>query len=404
MQTFGTRPTSIHTLGSPFVLPPPLPESPTFFSPPILSPVLSRSSSSSSGFSNASRNLRRHLLIRDLGIDNLLVPKNRRAKFDLELQLHDLNNVPLVSGHAYIKWHIEGNTRADCRGRTKREPIKDHKVLWNYTAKIPTLRITIGKGNMLSDLNLIMEVHQEYGDRERILLGIVRVNLAEYAGLEKETRRYLMQDSKINSTVKVGIEMHQIGGDTNYQAPQLKGAQVFAGIAGIINEQRETDDSRNMHLQYTKSRETGATQDMYRRTLAASWQLIPGELNADECIEDIFAGGDGWSGSSGGRRGKPKSVRLSEASDSDSLSQLSVTASTPTTSTHGDKPQLLSVTTIEPASLNGKKKGYALSVMTARSRTSSGKTNKSQGEIDEFEARDDLVSWRMPSHRLRTGA
>jgi hypothetical protein len=159
-----------------------------------------------------------------------------------------------------------------------------------------------------------------------------------------------------------------------------------------------------MHLQYTKSRETGATQDMYRRTLAASWQLIPGELNADECIEDIFAGGDGWSGSSGGRRGKPKSVRLSEASDSDSLSQLSVTASTPTTSTHGDKPQLLSVTTIEPATLNGKKKGYALSVMTARSRTSSGKTNKSQGEIDEFEARDDLVSWRMPSHRLRTGA
>jgi hypothetical protein len=98
---------------------------------------------------------------------------------------------------------------------------------------------------MLSDLNLIMEVHQEYGDRERILLGIVRVNLAEYAGLEKETRRYLMQDSKINSTVKVGIEMHQIGGDTNFQAPQLKGAQVFAGIAGIINEQRETDDSRS---------------------------------------------------------------------------------------------------------------------------------------------------------------
>lgn len=35
---------------------------------------------------------------------------------------------------------------------------------------------------------------------------------------------------------------------------------------------------------------------MYRRTLAASWAAQPGEPRADECIEDIFAGGDGWAG------------------------------------------------------------------------------------------------------------
>jgi hypothetical protein len=33
---------------------------------------------------------------------------------------------------------------------------------------------------------------------------------------------------------------------------------------------------------------------MYRRTLTASWAAQPGELTADQCIEDIFAGGDGW--------------------------------------------------------------------------------------------------------------
>lgn len=32
---------------------------------------------------------------------------------------------------------------------------------------------------------------------------------------------------------------------------------------------------------------------MYRRALAASWAAQPGELQADECIEDIFGGGDG---------------------------------------------------------------------------------------------------------------
>lgn len=34
---------------------------------------------------------------------------------------------------------------------------------------------------------------------------------------------------------------------------------------------------------------------MYRRSLAASWVRQPGELPPDQCIEDIFAGGDGWS-------------------------------------------------------------------------------------------------------------
>lgn len=43
-----------------------------------------------------------------------------------------------------------------------------------------------------------------------------------------------------------------------------------------------------------KSRETGEIQDMYRRNLAAYWTAQPGELRADECIENIFAGGDGW--------------------------------------------------------------------------------------------------------------
>jgi hypothetical protein len=43
-----------------------------------------------------------------------------------------------------------------------------------------------------------------------------------------------------------------------------------------------------------KSREHGELQDMYRRTLAASWVAQADELPADECIEDLFAGGDGW--------------------------------------------------------------------------------------------------------------
>jgi hypothetical protein len=58
-------------------------------------------------------------------------------------------------------------------------------------------------------------------------------------------RRYLMQDSKINSTLKIGILMIQIDGERNYSAPALKTAPVFGGIAAgfMAGEQAEQDDA-----------------------------------------------------------------------------------------------------------------------------------------------------------------
>lgn len=129
-------------------------------------------------------------------------------------------------------------------------------------------------------------------------------------------RRYLMQDSKINSTLKVGILMVQIDGERNYVAPPLKTAPMFGGIAGImtggeqVKVEPATDDksgapnntttnnnNNNNNNLNMKSRDASELQDMYRRSLAASWACQPGELPADECIEDIFSGGDGWSDS-----------------------------------------------------------------------------------------------------------
>lgn len=77
------------------------------------------------------------------------------------------------------------------------------------------------------------------------------LNLAEYVeeselgavGEEGVVRRYLMQDSKINSTLKIGINMKQVDGERNFVAPPLKTAPVFGGIAGIMaGEQNEQDE------------------------------------------------------------------------------------------------------------------------------------------------------------------
>lgn len=114
-------------------------------------------------------------------------------------------------------------------------------------------------------------------------------------------RRYLMQDSKINSTIKISILMVQVDGERNYVAPPPKSAPVFGGIAGFVAgdafEPADAGITTNPGHATSfsgKSRDIFELQDMYRRSLAAQWASQPGELPADQCIEDIFAGGEGF--------------------------------------------------------------------------------------------------------------
>lgn len=126
-------------------------------------------------------------------------------------QIIDLNNVPLVSGTSFIKWHLPHSVAAEHRGRTSKCNIKDHKVSYEYEKRVP-VRLTIDRNGNLQETAIQFEVVQEYssGARvERITLGTIKLNLAEYTeqaeydGEDGISRRYLLQDSKINSTLKV---------------------------------------------------------------------------------------------------------------------------------------------------------------------------------------------------------
>ena len=163
------------------------------------------------------------------------------------------------------------------------------------------------KHSRLEDQRLDFEVFQELSQSETLLIGRLRLNLAEYAngegrGREDDVvvRRYLMQESKINSTVKIGIGMHQLDGPTDFIAPSLRAAAVFEGFTGIIASEQEQDGTQMGGAKGGKpptgpSAELNELQDMYRLALAASWACGgSGELAADKCVEDIFAGGDGW--------------------------------------------------------------------------------------------------------------
>ncbi|KAI1500615.1 N-terminal C2 in EEIG1 and EHBP1 proteins-domain-containing protein [Biscogniauxia marginata] len=316
-----------------------------------------------------------------------IVNKARKPKFELHLSIYDLNNVPLVAGTSYVKWHLPASMHGEHRGRTSKCSIDKihHRVSYNYSKIIP-IRISIDRNNNLTECPIEFEVLQEFpmvsgGRDEKISLGFVRLNLSEYveesenfprrstssraAGspehvrqnfsqnrrpsssrgadnpvsptslmpaphLEESdvvdeeaeegiVRRYLMQESKINSTLKIGILMVQIDGERNYVSPPLKTAPMFGGIAGIMTgEQAEKDDPEpgGALPVLNKSRDAYELQDMYRRTLAASWLCQPGELPADECIEDIFSGGSGWRDSTVIRTSKGS--RSSQTSSPDS--------------------------------------------------------------------------------------
>lgn len=204
--------------------------------------------------------------------------------------------MPLVSGQSYIKWHLPHSMHADHRGRTTKCGIVNHRVDYSFGKHIPKVGISVDRANNLTEYPIEFEVLQEFALAEKITLGVVRLNLSEYveesqaftrgdggptspvsldngsgashhhvrkrsnsigvsptstpklAGDKHEvldgiTRRYLMQDSKVNSTLKISILMVQTDGDRNYVAPTLRTAPVFGGIAGMMAGDQPEDDT-----------------------------------------------------------------------------------------------------------------------------------------------------------------
>lgn len=88
---------------------------------------------------------------------------------------------------------------------------------------------------------------------------------------------------------------HQFQGLT-VARPSLKSATVFGGIARVVHSAEPGDSDELGHLPSinTKSKEAADMQDMYRRTLAASWTSRASDLPADKLVEELFAGSSCW--------------------------------------------------------------------------------------------------------------
>jgi hypothetical protein len=150
----------------------------------------------------------------------------------------------------------------------------------------------------------------------------------------------------------------------------------------------------------TKSREAGELQDMYRRTLAAYWSAQPGELKADECIEDIFAGGDGWGDREkpySHQRAQPQPMRYIAGDSSGSPSESEMRHMRVSSSTLRKSHETLRQSDVMSKSPSVRGGRISLEQQSQQMKAEAErKRHRPHREVDEFDLREDLCSWRRP--------
>lgn len=113
-----------------------------------------------------------------------------------------------MTGKVLVKWQ---HSHTAFGGTTKEGKIQDHKVTWGHKAE-SNAWISISRTGELQEshlqLNVIQVLSLGNDKTERVDLGVVKLNLSQFVNICETTKsefcqRYLLQNSKINSTLKV---------------------------------------------------------------------------------------------------------------------------------------------------------------------------------------------------------
>ncbi|KAI8897661.1 N-terminal C2 in EEIG1 and EHBP1 proteins-domain-containing protein [Globomyces pollinis-pini] len=145
---------------------------------------------------------------------SFFIPNSRKMKYSCTLTLHDLNNLPYTTGQYFAKWKV---TNSSDKGCTSRATVKENKVVWNDAHFSFEVTLIIARDGSLQPSEMIISVKQETnGGQSSDKIGNVTISLSNLVGQGPSTQRYLLQNSKSNSLLKVSLEMKLLRGD-----PQL---------------------------------------------------------------------------------------------------------------------------------------------------------------------------------------
>ncbi|SAM03147.1 hypothetical protein [Absidia glauca] len=176
-------------------------------------------------------------------LSHYFIAKHRKLDFHIHLNIQDITNVPLVSGCYFVKWRLRNATVSN--GATTKEHIKDHTVEW-YSSVTTFAELVISKQQILQPCELKLDIYQELGGGGTKQMGSLSINLSEYALSGPITRRYLLDECKFNSFIKLSIEMKQLSNENQpFTVPPMSKPQRHTDISTMITNAvaEKADDS-----------------------------------------------------------------------------------------------------------------------------------------------------------------
>ncbi|KAI9216300.1 hypothetical protein BC828DRAFT_409593 [Blastocladiella britannica] len=199
---------------------------------------------------------------------NLFVGKARQLIFEADITVHHLENVPLLAGNVYAKLKMPSGLHsarvsslasdvashasssalstvsttasssvtsaatavaaATAVPSSHRAPLRDHAASWNWSYAFDA-HLTKDEAGVLDPWPFLLIIKLDRSDdpglaagaylTERI--GVLHLDLAHFAGAQGMTRKFLLQETRINSTVKITVAMSLKAGDPLFKVPEL---------------------------------------------------------------------------------------------------------------------------------------------------------------------------------------
>jgi len=166
-----------------------------------------------------------------------LLRRGNDREFAVELTVHRLNNIPVTHRMMFIHWRLaRRDSGSPYYGFTDARPVEaGNCVTWEarvgFTAKISS-DPTDSDGKTLSKTPLQLQLRSEKKQRFRIGVpsynpeGVVELDLAEVAASGSLNRHILVQDSLLNATLHVSLNMRCIAGDKNFRVRESHNSVV----------------------------------------------------------------------------------------------------------------------------------------------------------------------------------
>ncbi|RPD60571.1 hypothetical protein L226DRAFT_461309 [Lentinus tigrinus ALCF2SS1-7] len=182
--------------------------------------------------------------VHDMTEDDHYTPDSPRSSRDVEAQrafesMHPPDApTPVINGQSNSSSSMQ--LRSEARGMTPWARLQNYNVKFDHSLNVVVqMDVHRETGDLLpSELKLVVMQRVISGDPDaphHPRLGVVYLNLAEYADAGKVTRRYLLRQSKTNATLKLTIELEHIGGEKNYKSPPLRKGEILASVSGILS-------------------------------------------------------------------------------------------------------------------------------------------------------------------------